>query len=93
MTPDEIKAFITSRLFPKKRAALLPADFTDAWQALEQAKREALVNAAIAGKIEDTGGHVASMLNDYARALAETRADEIVANGSMDLSEFTEVFG
>ena len=93
MTPEEIKSFITSRLFPKKRAALSPADFTDAWQALDPAKREALVNAAIAGKIEDTGGHVASMLNDYARALAATRADEIVANGTMDLAEFTEVFG
>ncbi len=93
MTPAEIKTFITSRLFPKKRGALTRADFNTAWQALTDAERDSIVSAAISGNTEDTGKQVEAMLNQYARGLATTRADEIVANGTMDLAEFTEVFG
>ena len=93
MTPDEIKDFITSRLFPKKRGALTRADFNTAWVALPDSHKDALVAAAIAGKTEDTGAHVEAMLNNYARSLAATRADEIVANGTIDITEFNEIFG
>ena len=92
MTAEEIRDFITARLFPKKRAALVQSDFSAAWAALSSADKDALIASAIAGKVEDTGKHVQAMLNTYARGLAEIRADEITADGSLDIAEFNEIF-
>lgn len=92
MTPAEAKAFIADRLTPKKRAALQTADFVTAWQALTPAAKDAIVASAVAGKSEQAGQQIEHMLLAYARSLAEIDADTMVADGSLTLAEFSEIF-
>ena len=92
MTAEQIKEFIARKLFSKKRAALTQADFISAWGDLTSGEKDALIASAIAGNTEDTGQHIAAMLNRFAQALAVTRADEIAADGAVNLAEFNEIF-
>lgn len=93
MTPEEIKQYIVNKLAPKIRATFQEPEFLAAWGALDTAERTALIQSSLASDDEAAGRHIRNMLNSYARDLARNRADEITANGTMDLAEFSEVFG
>ena len=92
MTPEEVKDLIAGRLKPKKRAALTNADFLAAWQALDESQKNQIVQAAIAGRTDSAGEGLSIMLDRYSAALAQARADEIAADGTLNLAEISEIF-
>lgn len=92
MDANEAKVFIASKLAPKIRRTLTPADFSEAWTGLAADLKLSVVNAAIDGKEEAVGEQLGKMLNSYARTQAEIRAATMVANGTLDIDEFSEIF-
>lgn len=92
MTPEEVRALIAGRLKSKKRAALTIADFLAAWQALSESQKNQIVQSAIAGRTADAGQGLSVMLDRYSASLAEARAEEITADGTLNLAEISEIF-
>jgi len=92
MTPEELKALIVSRLKRKKREALTQPDFVTAWQALNSAKKNQIIQAAVRGDAESAGKGLVQMLDAYSIGLADARADEIIADGSLSLAELGDIF-
>jgi len=92
VTPEEVKALIAGRLKPKKLAALTIEDFLAAWQALSESQKNQIVQSAIAGRTADAGQGLSIMLDRYSASLAEARAEEITADGTLNLAEISEIF-
>jgi hypothetical protein len=92
MTPEQARKFIADRLFQKMRGSLTADDFGIAWASLPEPRKQAIASQAVKGNIEQTGRNIQAMLADYAREKANVRADNIIADGTINLAEFSEIF-
>lgn len=89
-TKAQVKRIITPRI-QSKLPKLTFSQYVQAVQALSAEERQELVNAWNSGSIQRQGIAVERLRESKRKDLAEARADEILANDSIDLSEFDEV--
>lgn len=92
MTPAEARKFIEDRLTAKIRASLDRDDFQTAFGNLPPAARDQIIGAALERNGSALAAGIDRMLDIYARQQANTRATAIIADGSLDLAEFSEIF-
>ena len=91
MTPEEAKQRIVPKLVAARSGEVTWADVVSAINAANPAQQNRIARAISRNRYEVVGKVIAKLINQAIRDEAQTRADAILADNSVDLTELGEL--